>query len=196
MAVQLAILGFLRERNYHGYELKKVIEKRMGSWTDIKFGSIYHALGNLEKSGALRKVSTTKDGAKPARSIYAITDTGREEFKTLLRENILDFQRTYLKEDIGVFFGGKLDRDEFMEILRKRIGMLVELRDMLKKHSREIEKLVPDCFNVARWLVMHHVMHLEVEVKWFRKIREEFETGKLYQSGYSVAGEISSSNKS
>ncbi len=196
MAVQLAILGFLRERNYHGYELKKIIEKRMGNWSDIKFGSIYHALGYLEKSGAVRKVSTTKDGAKPTRSIYAITDTGREEFKTLLRENILDLHRVYLKEDIGVFFGGKLDKDEFVEILQKRIGMLLELKDFLEKHSREIEKFVPDCINLARWLVMHHVMHLDVELKWFKKIREELAAGKLYPPGYSVAGELSSSKKS
>lgn len=190
MAVQLAILGFLRERNYHGYELKKIIEKRMGSWTDIKFGSIYHALGHLEKSGAVRKVSTTKDGAKPARSIYAITDAGREEFKTLLRENILDLHRVYIKEDIGIFFGGKLDKDEFAEILRKRIGMLLELEDFLEKHSREIEKFIPDCINVARWLVMHYVMHLKVEVEWYKKIREELIAGKLYPSEYSVAGEF------
>ena len=51
-----------------GYELKKAIQHQMGAWTDIKFGSIYHALNNLEKEGHVVKVSTSSEGGKPKRS--------------------------------------------------------------------------------------------------------------------------------
>jgi len=188
MSAQLAILGFLRERNYHGYQLKKVIESRMGAWTDIKFGSIYHALSYLEKTGCVRIIETSSKGGKPARSIYAITNEGRQEFKRLLRENIVSMQMVYFKEDFGVFFGGHLDRAELVDILKQRIQALGELKDDLQKYSTKIEQYAPDCINLAYWLVMHHIMHIEVEMKWFRRIMQELLSGRLYPSEYTVAG--------
>ncbi len=188
MSVQLAILGFLRERNYHGYELKKSIESRMGAWTDIKFGSIYHALNHLEKSGFVRNVETLRKSGKPARSIYAITDDGRHEFRRLLRENIIKMQMVYLKEDVGVFFGGHLEKTELAEILEQRIQALGEAKNKLLKHKNMVGQYAPDCINVANWLVTHHIMHLEVEIKWFRGIVKELLAGKLYPSENGVAG--------
>ncbi len=47
MSTRLVILGFLRERSLHGYEIKQLIEDRMGDWTSIAFGSIYFALSKL-----------------------------------------------------------------------------------------------------------------------------------------------------
>ena len=188
MSVQLAILGFLRERNYHGYELKKDIESRMGAWTDIKFGSIYHALGNLEKSGFVKKVETSSEGGKPARSIYSITDQGHIEFKRLLRENITTMHMKYFKEDFGIFFGGKLDRNELIDIIKQRLNSMDVMRKKFEKYGSELDKYAPDCLNLAYWLVMHHIMHVEVEMKWFSSIMKELLTGKLYPTEYSVAG--------
>lgn len=186
MSVQLAILGFLRERNYHGYELKKTIERQMGAWTDIKFGSIYHALNNLEKEGFVVKVSTSSEGGKPARSIFSITDTGYEEFRRRLNENILNMQRIYLKEDIGVFFGGKIDKDELLSILKQRLKKMTELKIHLDFHLEKIKEIAPGLSNLPHWLITHHLMHLDVEIEWFKRITQELTDGNLYPSEYSV----------
>lgn len=178
MSVQLTILGFLLERDYHGYELKKAIEWKMGAWTDIKFGSIYHALGQLERSGFVVKVSTSSEGGKPARSIYSITELGRDEFRRLLRDNITNLQRIYLKEDIGVYFSGKLEKEEFADILTQHINSLHELKELLQKHRAEIKRYAPHAVNLARLLVTRHIMHIEVELAWFQKIRVELLEGK------------------
>jgi len=186
MSVQLAILGFLRERNYHGYELKKAIEHQMGAWTDIKFGSIYHALNNLEKEGSVVKVSTSSEGGKPARSIFSITDTGHEEFRRRLNENILNMQRMFLKEDIGIFFGGKIDKDELLSILKQRLKKMTELKTCLDLHLDKIKEIAPGLANLPHWLIMHHIMHLDVEIEWFKKITQELTDGNLYPSEYTV----------
>ena len=188
MSVQIAILGFLRERSYHGYELKKIIEKRMGNWTDIKFGSIYHALRNLEKAGFIRMIGTSSEGGKPARSVYEITDSGYQQLTLLLKETILNIQKLRSKDDMVIFFGGKLNKKDFTEILEKKQQLLSQLKDKLIRHSLEIEKYAPDCSNLANWLIKHHVMHIEVEMKWFKMIMKELMDGRLYPSEFSVAG--------
>ncbi|MCF7810719.1 PadR family transcriptional regulator [bacterium] len=186
MSVQLAILGFLRERNYHGYELKKTIERQMGAWTDIKFGSLYHALNNLEKEGFVVKVSTSSEGGKPARSIFSITKTGHEEFCKRLKDNILNLQRVFLKEDIGVFFGGKMDKGELLSILKERLKKMNELKEHLELHKEKIKEIAPCLSNLPHWLIMHHLMHVDVEIEWFQKIIQELIRGNLYPSEYSV----------
>ena len=179
MSVQLAILGLLRQRDYHGYELKKSIEYEMGAWTDIKFGSIYHALGILRKAGFVRKVATTRKGGKPERSVYGITGMGEDEFHRLIIDNILTVRRIFLKEDIGVYFGGMLEKEEFADILEKRICLLGKLKTQLVDHREEIERYAPLIVNLAKLLVTHHIMHIDAELEWFRKIREELLAGTL-----------------
>ena len=183
MSVQLAILGFLRERNYHGYELKKSIEQRMGMWTDIKFGSIYHALNSLERAGFVRKVATSSAHGKPARSVYAITPAGKREFEALLHKNILDFHPVHLKEDIGIYFGGWLTLDDLDSILARRIKMLRNIINMLVDHRTHIDDYAPEQVRLGYWLITHHIKHLEVELEWFRRVRREIKTGRLYSNG-------------
>lgn len=183
MSVQLALLGFLQERDYHGYDLKKTIERLMGMWTDIKFGSIYHALGSLERFGFVRKVATLQSGGKPARSVFSITPNGRAEFARLLRDNILTPQRVLLKDDIGVFFGGRIAPAEFEAILRIRLALVEELTALLTRHRGSMVNYAPRRLPVAHQLITRHIMHLETEREWFSTLLREVAEGRLYAGG-------------
>lgn len=77
MSTRLVILGLLRDQHLHGYEIKQIIEEHMGDWTSIAFGSIYFALGKLSEEGLIEKVATEKEGNRPSRSIYQITEGGQ-----------------------------------------------------------------------------------------------------------------------
>ena len=45
MSVRLYVLGVLNERDAHGYEMRNLAkEADLAQWTDIGYGSIYHAL--------------------------------------------------------------------------------------------------------------------------------------------------------
>jgi len=180
LSVQLAILGFLQERNYHGYELKKTIARLMGMWTDIKFGSLYHALGCLEKAGFVCKVETSAAGNRPARAVYGITDNGRAEFARLVEDNILTLRRVYLKDDIGVYFGGRLDRRKFTAILKHKIARLEDVAAELKKHRAYLESIVAERSRAPVFLINRHIMHLEAEIGWFNDLKKSLTEGSLY----------------
>jgi DNA-binding PadR family transcriptional regulator len=61
--LELAILGLLKEQDLHGYELKKRLGETLGVSSGVSFGSLYPALGRLQKGGALRAVDQAADGA-------------------------------------------------------------------------------------------------------------------------------------
>lgn len=54
--LELAILGLLKEHEFHGYELKKRLTDTLGPFSSVSFGSLYPALARLEAAGAVRVV--------------------------------------------------------------------------------------------------------------------------------------------
>jgi DNA-binding PadR family transcriptional regulator len=55
--IDLAILGLLEETELHGYELRKRLGDLPGIGLAVSFGSLYPALGRLEKAGHVKAVT-------------------------------------------------------------------------------------------------------------------------------------------
>lgn len=56
--LEFAILGLLKERAMHGYDLRKHLRDDFGVLANLSFGSLYPALNRLETSGAIRTVGS------------------------------------------------------------------------------------------------------------------------------------------
>ncbi|MGH7750796.1 MAG: PadR family transcriptional regulator, partial [Candidatus Dormibacteria bacterium] len=107
-ALELAILGLLKEQHLHGYELKKRLVDTLGFASAVSFGSLYPALGRLESEGAIEVVgsaaprvaipltgslagelaafrarSATIRGGR-GKKVYGITPAGAARFEALL----------------------------------------------------------------------------------------------------------------
>ena len=54
--LELAILGLLKERPMHGYDLRKRLRGDFGLLSSLSFGSLYPALARLEAAGAVHEV--------------------------------------------------------------------------------------------------------------------------------------------
>ena len=64
--LDLAVLGLLQENDLHGYELRKRLGELFGMRLAISFGSLYPALGRLEKGALVRVVTGRPNPAGPA----------------------------------------------------------------------------------------------------------------------------------
>jgi DNA-binding PadR family transcriptional regulator len=64
--IELAILGLLDENDLHGYELRKRLTDLLGMHLAISFGSLYPALGRLERAGCVKAVTNRASGDLPA----------------------------------------------------------------------------------------------------------------------------------
>jgi DNA-binding PadR family transcriptional regulator len=67
--LELAILGLLKERPMHGYDLRKRMREEFRLLANLSFGSVYPALGRLESMGAVHAISTSAVGVAAARAI-------------------------------------------------------------------------------------------------------------------------------
>ena len=74
--LRLYLLSLLDEQPRHGYELIQALEQRFGGTYVPSAGTIYPRLAKLVDDGLITK---REDGR---RSVYDITDAGREELRT------------------------------------------------------------------------------------------------------------------
>lgn len=113
--LELAVLGLLDENDLHGYELRKRLGDLLGLRLAISFGSLYPALGRLEKAGLVKAVSNRPAAPSPSpmsgslagelaafrvqrrasagggrgargKKVYGITDAGRQRLIQLLSD--------------------------------------------------------------------------------------------------------------
>jgi DNA-binding PadR family transcriptional regulator len=177
MSTRLVILGFLRGQPLYGYEIKRMIEHVMGDWTNIAFGSIYFALKKLAKEGFVEKVGIEQEGGRPSRTVYRITDAGREEFLRLLRKMWDSVERQTFAFDIGLSFMSALPIEEVKGYLRKRVTHLEHIRQYLEAHQAEelADEHVPD--RLASAVFEHHRRHLQTELDWTRDLLQKVEQG-------------------
>ena len=178
MSTRLVILGFLRGQPLYGYEIKQMIERVMGDWTNIAFGSIYYALGKLAEEGYVKKAGTEQEGGRPSRTVYQITDAGREEFMRLLREVWDNVQRQTFDFDIGLSFMSALPINEVKGYLWKRVTHLEHILQYLDTHQTEEladTEHVPT--HLASIVFDHHRRHLQAELDWTRDLLQNVEQG-------------------
>lgn len=180
MSVALVILGFLREREYHGYELKKEVQRRMGEWTDIKFGSIYHALRKLVERGSVAKVSEERQPGRPDRTIFRITSQGEEEFLERLRLLLNRYQRVYLDFDIGLYFGGNIPAEELEAVLNKRIKHLTEIIATLEGFKEIPFEEMGKPAEVSKLIIDHGIFHMNAEIRWLQYVKKRLKQGNLF----------------
>lgn len=177
MSVRLVILGLLRKRPLHGYEIKHIIEEHMGDWTSIAFGSIYFALDKLAEERLVEKVGVEQAGKRPSRSVYEITKAGREEFLRLLRESWQTVERQYFDMDICLFFMNDLPREEIKAYLHRRRAILQETLGHVRSHRAE-ELSDPQGPRLAAAIFDHTLVHTQAELKWTEALLAKVESGE------------------
>jgi DNA-binding PadR family transcriptional regulator len=178
MSTKLVLLGLLKEKSLYGYELKHIIEEHMGDWTNIAFGSIYFALNKLNQDGFVEKISEEKVGNRPSRSIYKITEKGKNEFISLLREIWQKIDKEYYSLDIAIAFSKVLSKDEIKKYIKDRIISYEENLKYLNKHKLEqlSRKEVPKS---AKVVFSHSEYHMIAELNWLKELLNDLENENI-----------------
>ncbi len=132
----LAVLSYLTQRPMHPYELSRTLRDH-GDARSIKFnhGSLYMVVQQLEKAGFIAAQETNRDGQRPERTVYALTDTGRAELLDWLRELVEQPQHEYPHFVAALAFIGTLPPSQALALLRSRLAHLARER-------AEIQQLV------------------------------------------------------
>lgn len=89
------ILGLLASGPVHGYQLQKhLVQSRVHAWADVRPGSIYQCLKQLEAEG-LAEVEAEEQTGHRIRAVYRITARGRMELDELLAKALREAPRGF-----------------------------------------------------------------------------------------------------
>ena len=146
----LAVMSYLSQRPMHPYELGRTLREH-GDARSIKFnhGSLYMVVGQLARAGYVTEVETGRAGQRPERTVYALTDAGRTEFRTWLAELVAEPQHEYPHFVAALSLIAALPPDEAVRLLRQRLDLLREARTEIRTLiDTSLAQNVPELFLV------------------------------------------------
>ncbi|UUV28282.1 PadR family transcriptional regulator [Amycolatopsis roodepoortensis] len=173
----LAILSTLNERPMHPYEMASILKSR-GKDRDmgIKWGSFYTVVANLRKHGFIEAVESGRDGARPERTVYRITDAGRDEMLDWLRELLAELAPEEPKFVAGLSVLGWLGPDEVIALFRTRLAALDE--DIASTRA-ELARLLEEIPRLVLLELEYHLAIRVAEAEWVRSILGELTSGSM-----------------
>jgi DNA-binding PadR family transcriptional regulator len=162
----------------HPYEAHQLIRDRSIDYViKVRAGSLYHAVERLHRLGLVAPVETSREGRRPERTVYAITEAGDDEYLANLRDLV-----RYPQEDYPVFAAAiemlrTLDRDEAVRLLQQR-GTALEVG--LAAKDQVIASLTKDDLPRTATLQVEFCQATRrAELAWVRQLIEEIRSGEL-----------------
>src|SRR5437016_1247805 len=84
--IGLAVLGLLMEQPRHPYEMQRLMVERHKEFATGKGRSFYDAVERLQRNSLIEPAETMREGRRPERTVYRVTESGIEQFDVRLRE--------------------------------------------------------------------------------------------------------------
>jgi DNA-binding PadR family transcriptional regulator len=172
-------MNLLMERPMHPYEMKSTMKERGHDQViKLKGGSIYDTVERLEEGGFIHAHETSREGRRPERTVYAITETGRDEITGWLSELLAQPVNEYPQFGGALAFFAALDKDEVVHLLKLRIALLDgQIAGAEKQLKNFLEMGLPRLFLVEG---EYAVAMKHAELEWVRSLVHEIEDGKLW----------------
>lgn len=83
----LAVLVTLWQKPMHPYEIAQTLRRQgKDTSTKINYGSLYTVVQSLEKHGFVEVTDVERQGNRPERTVYGLTEAGREEMTEWLSD--------------------------------------------------------------------------------------------------------------
>jgi DNA-binding PadR family transcriptional regulator len=164
-SIRLFILSFVAEHGpMHGHAVRLMAERMQAPlWTDISVGAVYGAINRLADEGLLKEVGREREGKRPTRQLYEITDEGRRALDDLRGEGLSE---VWFKSDPFDLALTRMDRrtlKQFPAIIAQRLEVVRALLTESRKVSEEVRPRV----GLAKlWALRHKEYRLQAEVAY------------------------------
>ena len=158
--LELAILGLLKERSMHGYQLSKRLTDSLGGFWRVSYGSLYPTLKRLERQGAVEQVFDQQEVAR-RKNVYRITDAGETLFRQLLEEAGSDAAGEDNRFRVRLAFFKYLAPESRIRVLERRRAFLEERLDTIRS---SLATTTGDTYTMS--LIQHGRETTEQDIAW------------------------------
>lgn len=176
--MSIAALGLLVERPMHPYEMYQLLlEREEDRVLKVRPGTLYHTVDRLSRDGLVRPLHTEREGNRPERTTFEITEQGRRELSRRLLEMLSAPAREYPEFPLAISEAHNLSATQVIACLRTRMQAL---RDEETYIGDRLQALgAPDVPRLY-WLNIDYDRAMRsAELAWLQRIVDEIASGVL-----------------
>jgi DNA-binding PadR family transcriptional regulator len=161
--LEVAILGLLKERPMHGYQLSQELTAQLGGFWRVSYGSLYPTLRRLERQGAVEPNagSEAPTAGRRRRTTYRITEVGERLFLELLEERPQETQTEDTRFRMRLAFFKYLPPETRVRLMERRRAAL---EDRLSSITTSLDAGGRDDYAVA--LMRHGRDATRSDIEW------------------------------
>lgn len=141
----LMLLALLAEGDMHPYEMIRLMRiRRDDRLVPITHGTVYHTVARLERAGLVTEVGVDREGNRPERTTYSVTDAGTATVGEWVRRELPRVDRP-VEFRVALAEAHNLERLEVVDLLTARRAHLAAAHAALADgHRLARHKGVPD----------------------------------------------------
>ena len=174
---EVAVLSLLRQGPMHPYLMQRLLRDRhKDEVLVLKRGSLYHAIGRLERTGLIAAVTTGREGRRPERTTYRITPAGEQALLDTLRRILATPRREPSQFMAAVSFLVHLTPAEALPHLTERCQRLQQEITHRGTLLKAVAEKVPRIHLIESEYLL---AMLNTELEWTRNLAEDLRTGTL-----------------
>jgi DNA-binding PadR family transcriptional regulator len=174
----IAALALLAERPMHPYEMYQLLIQRSDDrLVKVRPGSLYHAIERLAGQGLMRATGTEREGNRPERTTYEITERGQLALSERIAEMLATPVNEYPEFPLAIYQAHNLPKHTVIELLRRRhVRLCSEIDDIAATHKLVTEKKVDRRY----WLdLTYRRAMFDAELAWVESLIADLESGAV-----------------
>jgi DNA-binding PadR family transcriptional regulator len=174
----LAVLRLLNVEQMHPYEMQQRIRHyAIDKVVKVTHGSLYHTVERLATQGLIEPVETSREGRRPERTVFAITERGRDEAYSRLRDYLTLPSDEYPPFGMALAFISMLSPDEAATLLDRR---LVALEASLAAHDAVVDELAKQGLERVQTVEVEFLnARLRAEAEFVRALSADIKAGRM-----------------
>ncbi|MEN0138206.1 MAG: PadR family transcriptional regulator [Rhodococcus sp. (in: high G+C Gram-positive bacteria)] len=172
------VLGLLLESPMHPYRLEVTLRERSeeGQWP-LNRGSLNNVVAALAGAGWIEEHERAQRDGRPARTVYALTDTGRAELVTRLDTQIRSAAREFSPFFAAISYLGALGREAALDALTERAERLTaRIESDQTRLTRTLNDGAPALFVLEANYALHAARS---ELAWISSTMSDIRDGHL-----------------
>lgn len=169
-AIDLIVLGMIKEHPQSAYELQKNVEYRnISRWVKISTPSIYKKVVQLEEKGYISG-RTIKEGNMPEKSVYSITEQGEGHFLKLMEKTSKEMVSIFLNFNAVIMNLNFVPEEEKVKLLRNIRDGVTDLKDTITANQQK----APEVPLTGKTILEQQANLAETMENWIEKFTQEY----------------------
>jgi DNA-binding PadR family transcriptional regulator len=177
--LMLMVLVLLAEAPMHPYEMQRLMQWRgKDQVVRVQRGSLYPAVERLARAGLIEPLETAREGRRPERTVYQLTEAGRDTAEAWLATMVRTVRNEFPEFPAALSFIALLSAEDARAQLTARLLELKQIAAM-----RSLAKDLRDKYQLPRLFAVedeYRLAMLEAEHAWVSALLDDLASGEMY----------------